>query len=197
MILEAEAAVAAAQARKHAVNLQYLPRLELVASLWVRGSGLGAGTFAASPASGLVPDTPNWAAGVMLSWPLLELVAVHVRSRAEAAQVSVADARRRDIEQTVCTQIDSARAIVDAARRVAENTPIALQAARAAEQQATARYRSGLSTVVEVAEAQRLLAQAEIDDAVARLGVRRARLLLARAIGDLEPFLLELREGGK
>jgi outer membrane protein len=49
--------------------------------------------------------------------------------------------------------------------------------------------------VVEVAEAQRLLAQAEIQDAVARLNVRRAELLLARAVGDLGPFLASVRGG--
>ncbi len=64
-----------------------------------------------------------------------------------------------------------------------------LASARAAEQQATARYQAGLSTAVEVAEAQRLLAQAEAEDALARLGVWRALLGLAAAQGSLEPFL--------
>ena len=61
------------------------------------------------------------------------------------------------------------------------------------ERQSDARYRSGLVPVVEVAETQRLLAQAETEDAVARLRIHRARLLLGRALGDLEPFLAELR----
>jgi hypothetical protein len=43
--------------------------------------------------------------------------------------------------------------------------------------------------VVEVADAQRLLAQAEVDDAVARLGVWRALLAAARIQGDIKPFL--------
>jgi outer membrane protein len=47
--------------------------------------------------------------------------------------------------------------------------------------------------VVEVSEAQRLLAQAEADDAVARLGVWRALLATAQAHGDLTPFLEKLR----
>jgi hypothetical protein len=38
-----------------------------------------------------------------------------------------------------------------------------------------------------------VLTQAEIDDAVARLEVRRAQLLLARASGDLGPFLAHAR----
>jgi outer membrane protein len=80
-----------------------------------------------------------------------------------------------------------------AAQQVAANTPVALTAARAAESQATARYRAGLATVVEVAEADRLLAEAEAEDAVARIDVRRAELLVARAVGDLEPFFAQLR----
>jgi outer membrane protein TolC len=189
LVVEAEAAERAAVAKKRAVSLQYLPRLDLFAALWVRGSGLTSGTLPPSPGAGIVPDTPNWLTGLVLSWPAVELVTVRARARVEAAQVKVADARKREVLQAVQTQIDQAHQILDAARREAANTPVALKAAQAAEAQATARYRAGLATVVEVAEAQRLLAQAEIDDAVARLGVRRAELLLARAIGDLSPFL--------
>ncbi|NUN94937.1 MAG: TolC family protein, partial [Candidatus Omnitrophica bacterium] len=54
-----------------------------------------------------------------------------------------------------------------------------LQAAKAVEGQATARYKAGLGTIVEVAEAQRLLAQAEADNALANLNVWRALLAVA------------------
>ena len=126
------------------------------------------------------------------------MVTVRARARVEAAHVKVADARRREIVQAVQSQIDGARAILEAARREAANTPIARRRARTAEAQATARYRAGLATVVEVAEAQRLLAQAEIDDAVGA-SRRAARQLLAgaRAVGDLGPFLDEARGGGR
>ena len=43
--------------------------------------------------------------------------------------------------------------------------------------------------MTEVADAQRLLAQAEIDDRVARLNIWRALLLAAKIQGDLKPFL--------
>ncbi len=58
-------------------------------------------------------------------------------------------------------------------------------------QQATARYQSGLGNIDEVAEAQRLLTQAEIDDALARLGVWRGLLGVATAAGDIQPFIAE------
>ena len=40
-----------------------------------------------------------------------------------------------------------------------------------------------------MAEAERLLAQADADEAVARLGVWRALLAAAQTHGDLAPFL--------
>jgi outer membrane protein TolC len=78
---------------------------------------------------------------------------------------------------------------LEGSRRVAANTPVQVSAARAAPQQATARYQAGLGTIDQVAEAQRLLAQAEVENALARLSVWRAHLAEAKAQGDLKPFL--------
>jgi outer membrane protein len=189
LIIEAEAGERAAQAKKRAVELAYLPRLDLLASLWVRGSGLTSDKLPPSPGNGIVPDTPNWLTGVVLSWPAVELVTARARARVEAANLRAANARKREVLQAVQTQLDEAHQILDAAWKEAANTPIELKAAHAAEAEATARYRAGLAEAIEVADAQRLLAQAELDDAVARLNVRRAELLLARALGDLGPFL--------
>ena len=75
---------------------------------------------------------------------------------------------------------------------IAANTPVQVKAARDATQQATARYQSGLGNIDAVAEAQRLLTQAEIDDALARLNVWRALLAVASATGNLDPFLSEV-----
>jgi outer membrane protein TolC len=189
-LVEAVAAVTAAQKRQDAVEVEYLPRLDLVGALWTRGSGLfpeSDGT--PPPGHGLVPDTPNWAAGAVFTWPILDVVGTRARTRAEAANVRLASARQEQIGQLIDAQLLSAAAIVDAARRVAAQTPIAVNAARAAETQATARYRSGLATVLEVAEAERLLTDAEIQDAEARLGIWSALLLASRAAGDLGPLL--------
>jgi outer membrane protein TolC len=88
---------------------------------------------------------------------------------------------------------------LEGARRVAENTPIELQAALQSEIQAHARYEAGLATIVEVADAQGLLVQAEIDDALARLAVWHNLATLAAAEGNLEPFLamLHASSGGR
>lgn len=194
---QANAGVQAAQARRHAVSLQYLPRLDVIAALWARGSGLASGPVEPSPGAGLVPDTPNLVAGLVLTWPALDIIKTRARTRVESALVQQASAARDDVAQAIESQVRLARDTLAAARRVAVNTAVELAAARAAESQATARYRAGLTPVVEVAEAQRLLAQAESDDAAERVNIWRALLLLSRAVGDLSPFLGAITRGGR
>ena len=86
--------------------------------------------------------------------------------------------------------------MVDAARAVAQNTPIQLTAAQQSEAQARARYDAGLAGIIEVAEAQNLLAGAEYQDAAARVDVWRALLAKAVAQGSLAPLVELLRASG-
>jgi outer membrane protein TolC len=82
--------------------------------------------------------------------------------------------------------------MVQAARAVAANTPVQLAAAQQSEAQATARYQAGLASIVEVADAQSLLAQAEVQDQLARIDVWRALLAQSAAQGTLMPFVSQL-----
>jgi outer membrane protein len=186
---EAQAAKQAAGERRAAAGLEYLPRLEILGAIWERGSGIPAGGQSYGEARGLVPNTPNWAVGLVATWPVLELVAVRARSRAETANTEIASANQQEIAQAIQAQLGVAAAALEGARKVAAKTPTAVIAAGAAERQATARYQAGLAPVVDVADAQRLLAQAEIEDAVARAQIWRGLLFVARAAGDLGPFL--------
>jgi len=88
-------------------------------------------------------------------------------------------------------QWNRAVATLNGARHIAVNTPVQVAAARASTQQATARYQAGLGNIDEVAEAQRLLTQAEINDVLARLSVWRGLLGIASAAGDIQPFVSE------
>jgi outer membrane protein TolC len=90
---------------------------------------------------------------------------------------------------TVTSQRQTAAAMLEAARAIAANTPIQLAAAQQTESQARARYQAGLASIVEVADAQGLLAQAEVQDQLARIDVWRALLAQSVAQGTLAPFL--------
>ena len=117
--------------------------------------------------------------------------AIQAREAAQSATLRAETARAQQIATDLRAQWNRAVATLKGSRQIAANTPVQISAARTATQQATARYEAGLGTIDQVAEAQRLLTQAEIDDALARLGVWRGLLGVAVAAGDIQPFLAE------
>jgi outer membrane protein TolC len=127
-----------------------------------------------------------------VTFPVFDIFQIYARRQVEASKEAAERATYEQTLQQLKAQAARARALVEGARGIAANTPIQLAAARDAERQARARYQAALGTVTEVVEGQRLLAQAESDDAVARLGVWRATLIAARSQGDLTPFLQQV-----
>jgi outer membrane protein len=189
LALADQAAVAEVKAREKALNRSYYPRLYLQGAEYARGTGITHDGRIGGQASGLGPNTQNWALGASITFPAFDFFSIRARKGIEAHNERGAEARYAQTMQDLTGQIEKAKAVLNGARRVAENTPIQLSAARDTEQQASARYRAGLANITEVAEAERLLTQAEIDDSLARLGVWRALLGVAAAQGDLTPFL--------
>lgn len=191
-VREATQSAQAAHVREHAARLEFIPRVEVVAALFGRADGLFPGGLNLGYAQGLVPDTPNWAGGIVVTIPIMEYPEIRDRADVAAADTRLAVAQRSAVVQKVQTQMDSARAVLKSSVRAADEARVELESSHAAVDQAQARYKAGLYSVDPVAEALRLLAQAEADDAVARVNVWRARLLLARAVGDLGPLLDEV-----
>jgi outer membrane protein TolC len=109
----------------------------------------------------------------------------------QSANIRAGQAQAQVIAAILESQFNAALATLAGARRVASNTAVEISAARTAFEQATARYRAGLAPIDDVAQAQRLLVQAQIEDALAHLSVWRARLQIETARGDIQPFLAE------
>lgn len=186
------AAVETVRARERVLDRSYFPHVSFQSVLAGRGSGA---QVPGQPrlGDGLWLHVPNWAAGVSVTFPAFDLFSVKARKRVELQNELAERARYDQTLQNLTTQNARARALMKAAVEIAQNTPAERQAATDAESRARARYESGLASITEVAEAQRLLAQAEADDAVARLGVWRALLAAAQAQGNLQPFLNQVR----
>jgi outer membrane protein len=184
-----KAAIEEVKQQEHALDRSYFPRFLLQGSGYGRGTGAHTDGTTGGASSGLAPNTGNWALGMTVTLPLFDLPSIRAKKEIQLHREKSETAQYERILQDLQGQLEQAQAQYRGARRVAEDTPIQLDAARMAEQQATARYNSGLGNIVEVAEAQRLLTQAEIDDSLARLAVWRAMLSIAAAQGDLEPFL--------
>lgn len=179
--------------RKEAYDYAWVPRFELQAAFFGRGSGWNNQGNRTNGAGALFPDVPNWAGGLTVNFSFLDFVAIRakrsVEQHNELAELAAYDQALQALTGKHAKAVETVRA----ARRIADNTPIQLSASRDTEMQTKARYRAGLATVVEVAEAQHLLVQASIEDALARLGVWRALLGLAGARGNLQPFFEQFR----
>jgi outer membrane protein TolC len=192
MAREQTAIVEQEQAQLRALERSYFPRFYLQGAAYARGSGAETDGRLLGGLNGLAPSVQDYALGFTVSFPVADLPAVQAREAAQSAAVRAQAARSQQIATDLRAQWNIAVATVQGARRIAANTPVQVSAARAAADQATARYKSGLGNIDEVAEAQRLLTQAEIDDALARLGVWRGLLAVATAAGDIRPFVAEV-----
>jgi outer membrane protein TolC len=124
-----------------------------------------------------------------VTMPAFDIFTIRARRNIEKGNAAVENARLDQTVQALKGQYARAQALIDGALRIAQETPNQLKAAQEAERLTQERYKYGLATVTEVADVQRLLAQAEIDNVVARLNVWRSLLAAARLQGDLKPFL--------
>ena len=184
-----QARVEESQSQVHVLDRSYYPKFYFQSSVYGRGSGLDpAGKFLGG-AEGLAPDRSNWAVGLTVTFPVFNIFTIRSNKAVEAANERVEKARYDQTLQDLTGQLRKAQASLEGARRVAENTPLELEAAHSTEIQVRARYQAGLATLVDVSDAESLLVQAEIDDALARLAVWQNLASVAGAQGDLGPFL--------
>jgi outer membrane protein len=192
----AAARVEGARAVEAAAARTYVPRLFLDATTYARGSG-ASGNGAIGGVNGLSLGAKNWAVGFNVTFPLFDAPALHQRHALEIARALDASARYDQAVQDLAADVAKAQAVLASAERIAALAPAQLEAARAAEEQARARYDSGLGNIADVADTQRLLTDAEISNGLAMLSVWRAQLGLAAARGDLSPVLALSAAGGR
>jgi outer membrane protein len=166
-----------------AVAAEMRPDVVLSSGLSGRAGGAAPSSGPSAPHDGWVPETPNWHVGLVLRWPLYDpIVRARARSagaREEVAAASLALARQQEAAavQRAYVQFEVARASLLALERAGE-------AARANYAQVDARFKAGLGTAVELADAESVRATAEIQLAVGRFDISRARALIARLLAE-------------
>jgi outer membrane protein TolC len=184
------AAVRQTQSQEKILQHSDYPRFLLQGEGFARGSEVPNNNSYIGNWNGAAPARGNWIAGVTILFP--DVFSLKARNAQE--QIIKADERSQlaHYDQTIqdlTGQVRAARDRLQSAELIAQQTPVELAAARQTETQSRTRYQSGLATVVEVAEAENLLAQAAMDDAVARLAVWRGLFGVAYAQGNLQSFL--------
>ncbi len=189
IMAEQKASVTQSAAQLHATERSWVPQFNLEAAGYGRSSGAELNGERLSGANGLAPNIGNYAVGFNITFPFTDFASIHAREASQASTLVAAQAQEQLAGRELQEQFAQAEAALRATRAVAENTPIALSSAQASFAQANARYKAGLSPIDDLAQAQRLLVQAQIDDSIARLNVWRAFLHLQAIRGDLQPFL--------
>lgn len=190
-MLEQHALVQQNMEQLKAIQRSWVPQFNLEGSVYARGTGAEANGQRLPGANGLAPNTGNYVAGINVIFPFMDFANVHAQEAAQAANLRAAKANETLTDKKLQEQFSQAQANLSATKIIAENTPIQLKAAQTSLDQATARYKAGLTPIDDVAQAQRLLVAAQIDNSIARLNVWRAFLRLQYIRGDLQPFLQE------
>lgn len=188
---QSKAVISTRMASKKILDKEYYPKFRWLGGVNLRGTTFltNRGDVPAPDVSGFFPTVPNWNAGLVVDFPFLDIIRIKAEKKVvlkqiEAAQhnydLSLQSLRRDDVQ---------ARASVRAAVALAKNMPVQVEAAALAARQAEARYQAGLATVAQVAEANQILADSRVKEAVANVGVWKSLLSVANVHGDLLPFL--------
>lgn len=175
--------LAAQQAQSRAVIHDMLPNLFASASLSGRGGGAKPSSGEPAYGDGWLPSVPNWHIGLVLQWNLFDAVVLArrdaSRARAVAAQAEV-DVTKNALQLAV----QRAFLELDGARRALDGLLASERAAQANLAQAEARFRNGLGTTIELADAEALVTNAQLELAIGRFAVARTRAELGRAMGQ-------------
>jgi outer membrane protein TolC len=167
-----------------AVGALARPDVRLSATLSGRAGGAMPSNNGEEPAgSGFLPNVPNWDGALVLSWPLFDPT-INARRRASG----VAEAVRRSeidlVRQQVVAAVEQAYVSVVVAREALPSLQRAVEAARANYAQADARFKAGLGTSVELADAEALRTDADIRLAIGVFDLAKARASFGRAIAE-------------
>jgi outer membrane protein len=170
-----------ADAQARAIDAELRPDLSLTATFSGR-----AGTAPAivnQEGHGPLPTIPNWDVGLILRWPLYDPV-VAARRNAAASRIDVAQADVDTLTQQETAAVQQAYVALEVAQVALTGLGRAVDAAHANYAQAEARFKAGLGTSLELADAEAVRTDAEIQLAVGQFEVQRARAALSRLMAE-------------
>ncbi len=182
--------------REKYIQRSYYPRIGVISGVWGRGSGWNesAGNVRDySFAGGTALTRYNYAFGIAVTFNVFDFSRIHSQYEAEHFRTS---ALQDDLNEALL-QMRSEQAIADlkvhsAVLRMNE-APIQLTAASALYDQTNARYKSGLATEPDLAQALYNMNRAESDMVNATDGLWRALLYKSASNGNLDDFLSKLK----
>lgn len=191
LTVQSKAVISTRMASKKILDKEYYPKFRWLGGVNLRGTTFltNRGDVPAPDVSGFFPTVPNWNAGLVVDFPFLDIIRIKAEKKVVLKQIEAAQHSYDLSMQSLKRDDVQARASVRAAVALAKNMPVQVEAAALAARQAEARYQAGLATVAQVAEANQILADSRVKEAVANVGVWKSLLSVANVHGDLQPFL--------
>jgi outer membrane protein TolC len=182
-ILEATATARAQEKQTRAIAAETRPNLLLTGAVSLNAGGSDPTSGAVPAGGGFLPGVPNWDVGLVLAWPLFDATMDRRVDRSRDLETK-ARSDRDVVGQRVVTAVRRAYVDVQAARDALGGLHRALEAALANDAQASARFAEGMSNAVELADAEELRTEAEIQLAQGDFELSRARAALGRAVAE-------------
>jgi outer membrane protein len=186
VILEGRSRIAGAEAEVRAIAAELRPKLLFTSSFSERSGNASPSTGPISePVEPLpyIPNIPNWNVGLVLTWPIFDGV-VLARGSAAASRVRVAQADATALERQEAALVQQAYVTLEVDEVALVGLARAADAALANYSQAEARFKAGLGTSLEIADAESMRTDAEIQLAVGQFNARRSRAVLARLLAE-------------
>ncbi len=183
VLKEARARVAAQQALTRAIGAEMRPDILLAGTFSGRAGGATPSSGVAASYGGWLPDVPNWDVGLILRWPLYDGI-IAARQRASSAREQTLQSDFAAIVQQEVSEIQRAYVGAEVAKAALASLGRSVEAARANYAQAEARFKAGLGTALELADAEYLRTDAEIQLADGQFELSRARAVLGKLLAE-------------
>lgn len=182
--------LAATQARSVAIKRSFLPSISLVGAAWARGSGVSPvdDSFQTDFKSGTQYSVYNYLFGVSTRWIVTDYVPIRQRYRSEKFRTIRDQELYQEQNLRIQRELKEFTMQYQVLLEQAHTAPQQLAAALQAYQQASARYKSGLTDLPTLLQSMIALNRAEADVAIAYSNVWRSLLAVASSRGDLSVF---------
>ena len=177
----------------------YYPTFSLVGVYQEHGSGFGSAYGGANPGDfshnfydGVKPTQANYLIGVGVSWNFTQLFRVSQQVRAQRIISSGLQDEYDLAQQKLVAQLELSDTRMQDALDNYHQSPIEVHSASDAYTQKSVLYDNGLTTLIDVTQAQYVLIRAETNRDIAYSNVWQALLLKAAAAGDMNILLKNL-----
>jgi outer membrane protein len=177
--IRAERAAQQARTDVHTATFERLPTIGI------------SGTFGRGASNYDDPLQPEWSAAATLTLPIFDGLRAGADRRLALSRQRVQDARLRDLELQISTELRLAAQDANSRNAQVEVAEKTLRLARDQLRLAQQRYQQGVADNREVVEAQTQLAQAKDNVVEAAYQYNLSRVEFARARGDVRTVLLE------